>query len=162
MSQCRDHGEERNLRDRSEEMHGMPRTFRCPAMRGRVSGRRHLRHRQFLPALPDTGIKERPMNFTLTPAATKFIRMMIRADGDASSGFRLAVSPGGCSGLAADISVRREPAAGEAVVERDGVKLFLPAESRILLAGGTIDFADTPSQTGLVFKDPQQVSCSSH
>jgi Fe-S cluster assembly iron-binding protein IscA len=98
------------------------------------------------------------MNFTLTPAATKFIRMMIRADGDASSGFRLAVS----SGLAADISVRKEPAAGEAVVERDGVKLFLPAESRILLDGVTIDFADTPSQTGLVFKDPKQVSCSSH
>ena len=76
--------------------------------------------------------------------------------------FRLAVSPGGCSGLAADISVRREPAAGEAVVERDGVKLFLPAESRILLDGVTIDFADTPSQTGLVFRDPKQVSCSSH
>ena len=81
---------------------------------------------------------------------------------DASSGFRLAVSPGGCSGLAADISVRREPVAGEAVVERDGVKLFLPAESRILLDGVTIDFADTPSQTGLIFKDPKQVSCSGH
>jgi Fe-S cluster assembly iron-binding protein IscA len=48
------------------------------------------------------------------------------------------------------------------VVERDGVKLFLPAESRILLDGVTIDFADTPSQTGLVFMDPKQVSCSSH
>ena len=102
------------------------------------------------------------MTFTITPAATKFIRLMIRADGGASSGFRLAVSPGGCSGLAADISVRPEPAPGEAVVERDGVKLFLPAESRILLDGVTIDFADTASQTGLVFKDPKQVSCSSH
>jgi iron-sulfur cluster assembly accessory protein len=102
------------------------------------------------------------MNFTLTRAATKFIRLMIRADGDASSGFRLAVSPGGCSGLAADISVRKEPAAGEAVVERDGVRLFLPAESRILLDGVTIDFADTPAHTGLVFKDPKQVSCSNH
>jgi len=102
------------------------------------------------------------MDFTMTPAAAKFIRMMIRADGDAASGFRLAVSPGGCSGLAADISVRREPAQGESVVERDGVKLFLPAESRILLEGVTIDFADTPTQTGLVFQDPKQVSCSSH
>jgi iron-sulfur cluster assembly accessory protein len=102
------------------------------------------------------------MNFTMTPAATKFMRLMIRADGGTSSGFRLAVSPGGCSGLAADISVRPEPAPGEAVVERDGVKLFLPAESRILLDGVTIDFADTPSQTGLVFRDPKQVSCSSH
>jgi iron-sulfur cluster assembly accessory protein len=102
------------------------------------------------------------MNFTITPAAEKFIRLMIRADGDASSGFRLAVTPGGCSGLAADISIKREPAVGEAVLERNGVKLFLPAESRILLEGVTIDFADTASQTGLVFLDPKQVSCSSH
>jgi iron-sulfur cluster assembly accessory protein len=102
------------------------------------------------------------MNFTITPAAQKFMRMMLRADGGAGSGFRLAVSPGGCSGLAADISVLAVPQSGDAVVERDGVKLFLPAESRLLLDGVTIDFADTPTQTGLVFHDPRQVSCSHH
>ncbi|HEY9214373.1 MAG TPA: iron-sulfur cluster assembly accessory protein [Ancylobacter sp.] len=101
------------------------------------------------------------MNFVITPAAEKFIRLMLRADGDAASGFRLAVSPGGCSGLAADIRVSRTPAAGEAVVERNGIRLFLPAESRILLDGVTIDFADTPTQTGLVFRDPKATSCSS-
>jgi Fe-S cluster assembly iron-binding protein IscA len=31
-----------------------------------------------------------------------------------------------------------------------------------LLDGVTIDFADTPTQTGLVFKDPKQVACSTH
>ncbi|MDB5655399.1 MAG: putative iron-sulfur cluster assembly protein [Tardiphaga sp.] len=102
------------------------------------------------------------MNFTITPKAEKFIRMAIRADGDGNSGFRLAVSPGGCSGLAADISVLRQPAAGDAIVERNGVKLFLPAESRLLLEGVTIDFADTAAQTGLVFHDPKQASCASH
>lgn len=102
------------------------------------------------------------MNFTLTPSARKFMRMMLRADGTAGSGFRLAVSPGGCSGLAADISVLATPVPGDAVVERDGVKLFLPAESRLLLDGVTIDFADTATQTGLVFHDPKQVACSSH
>jgi iron-sulfur cluster assembly protein len=102
------------------------------------------------------------MNFTLTPAAQKFMRMMLRSDGTAGSGFRLAVSPGGCSGLAADISVLGTPLPGDAVVERDGIRLFLPAESRLLLDGVTIDFADTPMQTGLVFHDPKQVSCSSH
>ncbi|KYG20672.1 heme biosynthesis protein HemY [Bradyrhizobium sp. AT1] len=102
------------------------------------------------------------MNFTITPAAQKFMRMMLRVDGGMGSGFRLAVSPGGCSGLAADISVRAEPQAGDAVVEREGVKLFLPAESRLLLDGVTIDFADTPTQTGLVFHDPKQVSCGHH
>ena len=102
------------------------------------------------------------MNFTLTPAAQKFMRMMLRSDGAATSGFRLAVSPGGCSGLAADISVLGTPLPGDAIVERDGVRLFLPAESRLLLDGVTIDFADTPAKTGLVFRDPKQVSCSSH
>ena len=102
------------------------------------------------------------MNFTITPAAQKFMRMMLRVDGGTGSGFRLAVSPGGCSGRAADSSVRAEPQAGDAVVEREGVKLFLPAESRLLLDGVTIDFADTPTQTGLVFHDPKQVSCGHH
>ncbi len=102
------------------------------------------------------------MNFAITPAAEKFIRFMIRSDGDATSGFRLAVSPGGCSGLSADISVTRTPASGDAVVEHNGLKLFLPAESRLLLDGVTIDFADTAAQTGLVFRDPKATTCSSH
>lgn len=102
------------------------------------------------------------MNFTLTPAAEKFIRLMLHADGAPGSGFRLAVSSGGCSGLAADISVKREPESGDAVVERNGLKLFVPMESRFLLEGVTVDFADTPSQTGLVFRDPKGPSCSSH
>jgi iron-sulfur cluster assembly accessory protein len=101
------------------------------------------------------------VNFEITPAAQKFIRLMLLADGPAGSGFRLVLSPGGCSGLAADISVRPTPESGDAVVERNGVKLFLPAESRLLLDGVTIDFADTASQTGLVFHDPKQTSCSS-
>lgn len=101
------------------------------------------------------------MNFTLTPAAEKFIRLMLRADGAPGSGFRLVLSPGGCSGLSADINVRREPEPGDAVVERNGVRLFLPAESRILLDGVTVDFADTSAQTGLVFRTPHAASCSS-
>jgi iron-sulfur cluster assembly accessory protein len=101
------------------------------------------------------------MNFEITPAAEKFIRLMLLADGAPGSGFRLAVSPGGCSGLAADISVLPAPAPGDAIVERKGVKLFLPAESRILLDGVKIDFADTAAKTGLVFHDPKGSSCSS-
>jgi iron-sulfur cluster assembly protein len=101
------------------------------------------------------------MNFEITPAAEKFIRLMLLADGAPGSGFRLVVSPGGCSGLAADISVLPAPAPGDAIVERKGVKLFLPAESRILLDGVTIDFADTAAKTGLVFHDPKGSSCSS-
>jgi iron-sulfur cluster assembly accessory protein len=101
--------------------------------------------------------------FTVTPKAQRFMRMMIMTDGGPGAGFRLAVTPGGCSGLSADISVLAEPLPGAAVIMRDGIKMFLPAESRLLLQDVTIDFVDTPATTGLVFHDPkQQASCSAH
>lgn len=102
-------------------------------------------------------------NFTVTPKAHRFMRMMVMSDGGPGAGFRLAVSPGGCSGLSADISVLAEPLQGDATVIRDGLKLFLPAESRLLLEGVTVDFAETPTSTGLVFHDPKApATCTSH
>lgn len=100
------------------------------------------------------------MNIMLTPAAARFMRLMIMADGTPDSGFRLSVSPGGCSGLSAEIGVAAAPAPQEQAVTIGGIKLFLNAQSRILLQDVTIDFADTASSTGLVFHDPkQQASC---
>ena len=55
------------------------------------------------------------------------------------------------------------PPPGDAVVEREGLKFFLPAESRLLLDGVTVDFTDTAAKTGLVFHDPKATgTCSSH
>ncbi len=103
------------------------------------------------------------MNFTITPKAQKFIRMMMMSEGAPGAGFRIAVSPGGCSGLSAEMAVLAQPQEGDAVVDRDGLRLFLPVESRLLLQDVTIDFTDTPAKTGLVFHDPKTVStCSSH
>lgn len=94
------------------------------------------------------------MSFEITPVAEKFIRLTLRIDGGPGAGFRLAVAPGGCSGLSSDISVAAQPAAAESITEYKGIKLFMTAESRILLHGVTIDFIDSPSQTGLVFRQP--------
>lgn len=99
------------------------------------------------------------MNLTITVAAEKFIRRMLRFGGGETYGFRLLVSPGGCSGLNAEFSVESAPFDGDKVLECNGLKLFLPAESRILLEGATMDFADTPTQTGLVFRQPNAASC---
>ena len=74
-------------------------------------------------------------NFTITPKAHRFMKMMVMTDGGPDAGFRLAVTPGDCSGLSAEIAVLAEPLAGDAVVTRDGLKLFLPVESRVLLRG---------------------------
>lgn len=99
------------------------------------------------------------MELTVTDGAERFIRRMLRFGGGPGSGFRLVVTAGGCSGLAGDFSVEAGPRDGDAVLEYKDVKFFLPAESRLLLEGVTIDFADTPTQTGLVFHDPKSKAC---
>jgi iron-sulfur cluster assembly protein len=100
------------------------------------------------------------MQLTLTPKAEKFIGRMIRFNGGTPEhGFRLVVSPGGCSGLSSEFTVEAGPLAGDAIVESSGLKLFLPAESRILLEGATIDFKDTPMESGLTFITQQGGNC---
>lgn len=103
------------------------------------------------------------MDVSITPAAEKFIKRILRFDGAPGSGFRLVVSPGGCSGLSSQFSVESAPQSGDAVVELSGMKFFMPAETRVLLDGVTIDFSETPTQSGLVFRDPKAAasSCSS-
>jgi len=99
------------------------------------------------------------MEVTLTPAAEKFIRRVLRFEGGPDAGFRLSVSPGGCSGLSAEFSVEAAPGPGEAVFQFQGIKFFLPAESRLMLDGVTVDFVETATQTGFVFHDPKQANC---
>ncbi|HAF01167.1 MAG TPA: iron-sulfur cluster assembly accessory protein, partial [Methylophilaceae bacterium] len=74
------------------------------------------------------------MEITLTPKAEKFIGRMIRFNGGTPAhGFRLVVSPGGCSGLSSEFTVEAAPFEGDQIIEANGLRLFLPAESRILL-----------------------------
>ena len=103
------------------------------------------------------------MELTITPAAQKFIHRMLRFGGGVGSGFRLVVSAGGCSGLAGEFTIESKPQPGDAVYEQQDVRMFLPAQSRLLLAGVTIDFADTPTQSGLLFHNPNAAahSCAS-
>ena len=100
------------------------------------------------------------MELTISPKAEKFIGRMIRFNGGTPEhGFRLVVSPGGCSGLSSEFTVEAAPLEGDAVVEANGLRLFLPAESRILLDGATIDFKDTPLESGLTFITQNAGSC---
>lgn len=101
------------------------------------------------------------MNLTITPAAEKFMRRMVRFGGAGDdAGFRLTVTAGGCSGYASEFTVEAAPKQGDAAVVINGLKLFLPAESRLMLDGVTIDFADTAMATGLSFINPNAAACA--
>jgi iron-sulfur cluster assembly protein len=98
-------------------------------------------------------------NVTVTPAAEKFMRRMVRFSASPAGGFRLTVTPGGCSGYNAEFSVEPAPQGGDAELAVNGLRVFLPAESRLLLDGVTVDFADTPLQSGLTFFNPNAAAC---
>lgn len=102
------------------------------------------------------------MELKLTPAAEKFISRMVRFGGAGDdAGFRLSVSAGGCSGLASEFTVEAAALPGDAVVEVNTVKFFLPAESRLLLEGATIDFSESPTGGGLSFATATPSTCGS-
>ena len=95
----------------------------------------------------------------VTPAAEKFMRRMVRFSESPTGGFRLTVTPGGCSGYSSEFTVEAAPRASDAELAVNGVRVFLPAESRLLLDGATVDFADTPLQSGLTFVNPNAEAC---
>jgi iron-sulfur cluster assembly accessory protein len=96
----------------------------------------------------------------LTPAAESFVRRMVRFGGKgAGAGFRLEVSPGGCSGMASRFSVEAAPASGDWVLDVRGVSLYIPPASFRLLEGVTIDFVETPTESGFAFLDPKATGC---
>ena len=100
-------------------------------------------------------------NVTITPAAVKFISRVVRFSGlPAGAGLRLAVTPGGCSGYSSEFSAETGPQAGEQLLDVGGVRLFLGAESRLMLNGFTIDFIETATQSGLSFIDPNKEACA--
>ena len=98
---------------------------------------------------------------TITPAAAKFINRIVRFSGlPAGAGLRLSVTPGGCSGYSSEFSAEAAPQGGEQLLETGGVRLFLGAESRLMLNGITIDFVETATQSGLSFIDPNKAACA--
>lgn len=96
----------------------------------------------------------------VTPAAEKFMRRMVRFSQHPAGGFRLRVSPGGCSGYASEFTVEATPLDGDSELAVNGLRLFLTAESRLLLDGVTVDFSDTPLQSGLTFFNPNAAAHS--
>jgi len=102
------------------------------------------------------------MCVTITPNALHFMRRIVRLSGRAQNGFRLLVSPGGCTGMSVEFSVEPNPMADDVVMDYDGMRLFMPVATQALLEKRTLDFADTPHSSGLMVKDPLGSACGCH
>lgn len=97
------------------------------------------------------------MCVTLTPAAANFMRRLTRMGGcGPDAGFRLSVTPGGCSGFSSDFTIEPAPHQGDAVIEQNGARLFLAADSCERLRGYEIDFVETPMDSSFKYSKPGQ------
>jgi iron-sulfur cluster assembly accessory protein len=100
-------------------------------------------------------------NFSITPKAEAFIRTMVRYSGKAQeAGFRLQVTPGGCSGMSADFSIEDAAQGNERSLQLGGVNVFIPLLSYAMLEGITIDYVDSPTKSGFTFTDPKKGACA--
>lgn len=90
----------------------------------------------------------------LTPKAAKAIQRFIKFSETPVIGMRVSVSGGGCSGYQYGLKLEATPAADDAVLEVDGIKMLVDPDTRPLVDGLLIDFIDTMTESGFKFENP--------
>lgn len=68
---------------------------------------------------------------------------------------RVAVVPGGCSGLTYDLGWDTTEQEGDRVLDVDGVRVVLDKRSFVYLSGTELDFSDGLDGEGFHFMNPQ-------
>lgn len=97
----------------------------------------------------------------LTDSALNAVRSAIGGASDPVSGLRIMVETGGCAGYKYMMGLVAQAEPDDAVVERDGVKVYVDEKSAPLLDGTTIDFVVALSGSGFTFDNPNASSnCS--
>ena len=93
---------------------------------------------------------------TLTPRAVDAVRQVRTKEGRPDShALRVAVVGGGCSGFSYQLSFDEQPAADDAVLEYDGIRVLVDPASAQYLRGTEIDFVSSLSGGGFKFTNPK-------
>lgn len=97
----------------------------------------------------------------LTESAVNAVRSAIAGAGEPLAGLRIAVDAGGCAGFKYMMGLVAKADPGDAVIESDGVKVFVDSQSLPMLLGTTVDFVIGLQNSGFTFDNPQaKSSCS--
>jgi iron-sulfur cluster assembly protein len=72
-----------------------------------------------------------------------------------SSMLRVAVVPGGCSGLTYDLGWDTTEQAGDEVSEVEGIRVVMDKRSRLYVDGSKLDFTEGLEGKGFHFANPQ-------
>lgn len=90
----------------------------------------------------------------LTDVAVDKVRALLEGEGRDDLRLRIAVQPGGCSGLRYQLYFDDRDLDGDVVNDYDGVKVVTDKMSSPYLGGASIDYADTIEKQGFTIDNP--------
>ena len=97
----------------------------------------------------------------LTDAAAAKVKALLEQEGREDLALRVAVQPGGCSGLIYQLYFDERLLEGDQTVDFDGVEVVVDDMSVPYLDGAAIDFKDTISEQGFTIDNPNAAgSCA--
>ncbi|MDO4259868.1 MAG: iron-sulfur cluster insertion protein ErpA [Actinomycetaceae bacterium] len=97
----------------------------------------------------------------LTDGAATKVKSLLEQEGRDDLRLRIAVQPGGCSGLIYQLYFDDRLLDGDAIRDFDGVEVIVDRMSVPYLSGATIDFADTIERQGFTIDNPNaQNTCA--
>src|SRR5688500_20150574 len=89
---------------------------------------------------------------TLSDRAAEKIRQLLAGNSD-EKGLRLRVVAGGCSGFEYKMAIDT-PEAQDRIIEKNGARILLDANSAVRLNGTELDYKDDLMQSGFIFINP--------
>ena len=97
---------------------------------------------------------EAPGTLSLTPNAAVKVRALLDQEGRDDLRLRVAVQPGGCSGMQYQLFFDERSLDGDVEHDLNGVPVVVDRMSSPYLGGATIDFTDTIEQQGFTIDNP--------
>jgi iron-sulfur cluster assembly accessory protein len=102
-----------------------------------------------------------PTSVVLTDVAAEKVKALLEQEGRDDLRLRVAVQPGGCSGLRYQLFFDERSLDGDVVTDFNGVEVVVDRMSVPYLSGATIDFADRIDAQGFTIDNPNaQGSCA--
>jgi iron-sulfur cluster assembly accessory protein len=88
-------------------------------------------------------------------AATEIRKFMAGEEGlPDTSGLRVRVVPGGCSGFQYSLNIEEQSREGDFIIDEKGVRMFVDMFSAQYLNGVEIDYVSGVMGSGFTFKNP--------
>ena len=109
----------------------------------------------------DSPLVGTPSLVTITARAADKARVLLSEKGLDEGALRVYVVGGGCSGYQYGTALAEAPEADDTLVESEGVRILVDAESTPLIGGAEIDYVEDLMKSGFTIYNPNaSASCA--